>query len=342
MSTKFIFPDQCYKIEGSKMYAIEVSELRKSYPKKIPLPFRKVEWVEAVRGISFKVKRGELFGLLGPNGAGKTTTIKILTTLLEPSGGTAKILGFDIRKDAREIRKRINLVAEGERTLYWRLSAYENLKYFARIYYVSKSEEKERIESLLKLVGLWDRKDDLVMNYSRGMKQRLAIAKALINDPEVLFLDEPTLGLDVQSAVFVREFIRKLVDEQEKTVLLTTHYMAEAEELCDRIAIIDQGRIIALDSPEGLKKLVKGEDIVEIRVRDFSLQKMKNFPWRLVVVKEDTERGITTLRGQITEEDLPKVVELLVKSGVRILSVEQKEPTLEDVFIKLTGRALRD
>ncbi|ALM75927.1 ABC transporter ATP-binding protein [Thermococcus barophilus] len=324
------------------MHAIEVSELRKKYPKKIPLPFRKVEWIEAVRGISFKVKKGELFGLLGPNGAGKTTTIKMLTTLLEPSGGTAKILGFDIRKDAREIRKRINLVAEGERTLYWRLSAYENLKYFARIYYVPKKEERERIGKLLKLVGLWERKDDLVMNYSRGMKQRLAIAKALINDPEVLFLDEPTLGLDVQSAVFVREFIRKLVDKQKKTVLLTTHYMAEAEELCDRIAVIDQGRIIALDTPEGLKKLVKGEDVVEIKVREFSVQKMEGFPWRLVVVKEDAERGTTTLRGQIDEEDLPKVVELLVKRGVRILSVEQKEPTLEDVFIKLTGRALRD
>ncbi len=320
------------------MKAIEVRELRKSYPKKIPLPFRKVQWVEAVRGISFEVRRGELFGLLGPNGAGKTTTIKMLTTLLEPSGGTAAVLGHDIRRDAREIRKRINLVAEGERTLYWRLSAYENLKYFARIYYVPKSEEKERIEGLLKLVGLWERRDDLIMNYSRGMKQRLAIAKALINDPEVLFLDEPTLGLDVQSALFVREFIRKLVDEQKKTVLLTTHYLGEAEELCDRIAIIDHGRIIALDTPEGLKRLVKGEDAVEIKVRDFPAEKLEKFPWKLAVVKENTERGTVTLRGQVDEDDLPKVVELLVKSGSRILSVEQKEPTLEDVFIKLTGR----
>ncbi|WP_456396834.1 ATP-binding cassette domain-containing protein [Thermococcus sp.] len=324
------------------MKAIEVRELRKSYPKKIPLPFRKVQWVEAVRGISFEVRRGELFGLLGPNGAGKTTTIKMLTTLLEPSGGTAAVLGHDIRRDAREIRKRINLVAEGERTLYWRLSAYENLKYFARIYYVPKSEEKERIEGLLKLVGLWERRDDLIMNYSRGMKQRLAIAKALINDPEVLFLDEPTLGLDVQSALFVREFIRKLVDEQKKTVLLTTHYLGEAEELCDRIAIIDHGRIIALDTPEGLKRLVKGEDAVEIKVRDFPAEKLEKFPWKLAVVKENTERGTVTLRGQVDEDDLPKVVELLVKIGARILSVEQKEPTLEDVFIKLTGRALRD
>jgi len=322
--------------------AIEVRELKKSYPRKIPLPFRKVQWVEAVKGISFEVKRGELFGLLGPNGAGKTTTIKMLTTLLEPSGGTATILGHDIRRDAREIRKRINLVAEGERTLYWRLSAYENLKYFARIYYVPKSEEKGRIEELLKLVGLWERKDDLVMNYSRGMKQRLATAKALINDPEVLFLDEPTLGLDVQSALFVREFIKKLVDEQKKTVLLTTHYMSEAEELCNRIAIIDHGEIIALDIPEGLKRLVKGEDAVEIKIRDFPAVKLENFPWKLAVVREDTARGIITLRGQIDEEELPKVVELLVKNGARILSVEQKEPTLEDVFIKLTGRTLRD
>ncbi|MPW39259.1 ATP-binding cassette domain-containing protein [Thermococcus sp. 101 C5] len=322
------------------MYAVEVFDLKKRYPKNIPLPLRKVEWVEAVKGISFKVKKGELFGLLGPNGAGKTTTIKMLTTLLEPTGGEAKILGYDIKKDAREIRKRINLVAEGERTLYWRLSAYENLKYFARIYYVPKREEKERIERLLKLVGLWERKDDLVMNYSRGMKQRLAIAKALINDPEVLFLDEPTLGLDVQSSIFVREFIRKLVDEKGKTVLLTTHYMVEAEQLCDRIAIIDHGKIIALDTPDGLKKLVKDEDVVEIRLKWEGA--FDSLPWRMAVVDEDSERGIITLRGQVDEEELPKVVEWLVKNGAKIISVEQKEPTLEDVFIKLTGRGLRD
>ena len=325
---------------GTVMYAVEVFNLKKRYPKKIPLPLRKVEWVEAVKGITFKVKKGELFGLLGPNGAGKTTTIKMLTTLLEPTEGEARILGYNIRKDAREIRKRINLVAEGERTLYWRLSAYENLKYFARIYYVPKREEKERIEELLKLVGLWERKDDLVMNYSRGMKQRLAIAKALINDPEVLFLDEPTLGLDVQSSIFVREFIRKLVDERGKTVLLTTHYMVEAEQLCDRIAIIDHGRIIALDTPDGLKKLVRDEDAVEIRLKGKGT--FDNLPWRMAVVDEDSERGIITLRGQVDEEELPKLVEWLVKKGAKIISVEQKEPTLEDVFIKLTGRGLRD
>jgi len=324
------------------MYAIEAENLKKSYPKKIPLPFRKVEWVNAVNGISFKVKKGELFGLLGPNGAGKTTTIKILTTLLEPSGGDAKILGYDIRRDVREIRRRINLVAEGERTLYWRLSAYENLKYFARIYYVPKSVEKERIEELLELVGLWERRNDLVMGFSRGMKQRLAIAKALINDPEVLFLDEPTLGLDVQSAIFVREFVRKLVDEHKKTVLLTTHYMAEAEELCDRIAIIDHGKIIALDTPESLKRLVKDEDAVEIKVKDFNPEKLRDAPFTLAIVKEDPTSNLTTLRGQIDEEDLPKVVEWLVKNNAKILSVEEKEPTLEDVFIKLTGRAIRD
>ena len=324
------------------MLTIEAEELRKSYPKKIPLPFRKVEWVEAVKGISFRVKRGELFGLLGPNGAGKTTTIKMLTTLLEPSGGTARVLGLDVRREAREIRKRINLVAEGERTLYWRLSAYENLKYFARIYYVPKNEERELIERLLKLVGLWERRNDLVMNFSRGMKQRLAIAKALINDPEVLFLDEPTLGLDVQSAIFVREFIRRLVDEEGKTVLLTTHYMAEAERLCDRIAIIDHGKIIALDTPEGLKKLVKEEETVEIRAKDLEPEKIAPSPFKMAVVERNPETGVVRLRAQVDEEELPKLVEWLVRKGVKVLSVERKEPTLEDVFIKLTGRGLRD
>ncbi|MCD6559231.1 MAG: ABC transporter ATP-binding protein [Palaeococcus sp.] len=324
------------------MNTIEVRELRKSYPKKIPLPLRRVEWIEAVKGISFEVKKGELFGLLGPNGAGKTTTIKMLTTLLEPTGGEAKILGYDIKRDAREIRKRINLVAEGERTLYWRLSAYENLKYFSRIYYVPKNKEKGRIEELLKLVGLWERRNDLVMGFSRGMKQRLAIAKALINDPEVLFLDEPTLGLDVQSALFVREFIKKLVEEHKKTVLLTTHYMAEAEELCDRIAIIDHGKIIALDTPEGLKRMITDEDAVEIKVKDFAPSKLERSPFRMAVVKEDASTNMLLLRGQVVEEELPKLVEWLVRKGAKILSVEQKEPTLEDVFIKLTGRAIRD
>ncbi|MBC7094911.1 ABC transporter ATP-binding protein [Thermococcus sp.] len=321
------------------MYAIEVNNLKKYYPKKIPFPLRKVEWVEAVKGISFKVKKGELFGLLGPNGAGKTTTIKMLTTLLEPTDGSARILGYDIRENTREIRRRINLVAEGERTLYWRLSGYENLKYFARIYYVSKEEERERIEFLLKLVGLWEKRNDLVMNYSRGMKQRLAIAKALVNDPEVLFLDEPTLGLDVQSSIFVREFVRKLVDEQGKTVLLTTHYMAEAEQLCDRIAIIDHGKIIALDTPDNLKKLVMDEDVVEIRLKG---NVPEEIPWRLAIVERDVESNFTVLRGTVDEEELPKVVEWLVRRKAKIISVEQKEPTLEDVFIRLTGRGLRD
>ncbi|WP_010479473.1 daunorubicin resistance protein DrrA family ABC transporter ATP-binding protein [Thermococcus zilligii] len=324
------------------MPAIEVNDLRKSYPKRIPLPFRRVEWVEALKGVSFKVEKGELFGLLGPNGAGKTTTIKILTTLLEPSGGSAKVLGYDVVTQAREVRRRINLVAEGERTLYWRLSAYENLRYFASIYYVPKEEAEKRIRELLQLVGLWERRNDLVMGFSRGMKQRLAIAKALINDPEVLFLDEPTLGLDVQSAVFVREFVDRLVREEGKTVLLTTHYMAEAEKLCDRIAIIDHGRIIALDTPENLKKLVSGGETVEIRVKNLEPGKVKAADERLTVSGEDPTRGTLVLRGNLDEEDLPKVVESLIKAGAKVLSVERVEPTLEDVFIKLTGRALRD
>ncbi|AAL82013.1 daunorubicin resistance protein DrrA family ABC transporter ATP-binding protein [Pyrococcus furiosus DSM 3638] len=318
------------------MKVVEVKDLRKLYPKKIPLPFRKVEYFEALKGITFSVKKGELFGLLGPNGAGKTTTIKILTTLLEPTSGVAKVLGYDVVKEPREIRRRINLVAEGERTLYWRLSGYENLRYFASIYYVPRREAEKRIKELLEMVGLWERRNDLVMNYSRGMKQRLAIAKALINDPEVLFLDEPTLGLDVQSAVFVRELVRKLVDEEGKTVLLTTHYMQEAEELCDRIAIIDHGRIIALDTPEGLKKMVRDNTIVEVKVRNYP----GSNPFGLAKVEE--QEGVAILRGSIDEEEIPRLVEFLVKNNAKVLSVEVEEPTLEDVFIKLTGRGLRD
>jgi ABC-2 type transport system ATP-binding protein len=174
------------------------------------------------------------------------------------------------------------------------------------------------------------------MGFSRGMKQRLAIAKALINDPEVLFLDEPTLGLDVQSALFVRELIKDLVREG-KTVILTTHHMAEAEELSDRIAVIDRGKIIALDTPDGLKKMVEDESVVEIKVKDF---RSPENPFGLVEV--ESRNGVSVLRGNVDEEGLPKVVEWLVMKGAKVLSVERKEPTLGDVFIKLTGRSLRD
>jgi len=212
--------------------------------------FRRTKEVkEAVKGITFNVKKGEIFGLLGPNGAGKTTTIKMLTTLLLPSKGSIEIFGLDIRKHQKEIQKKINFIYGGERSLYWRLTAKDNLAYFADLYNLDKNIMYKRINYLLNLVGLENYSDKRVETFSKGMKQRLQIARSLINSPEVLFMDEPTIGLDPAATSLLHEIIRDLRD-QGKTIILTTHYMKEAEELCDRVAFINQGEIVAIESPE--------------------------------------------------------------------------------------------
>src|SRR5204862_7188518 len=221
--------------------------------------------IEAVRGISFSIEKGELFGLLGPNGAGKTTTIKMLITLLIPTSGTASVLGFDVVKDAREVRKRIGYVFGGERGLYERLSGLDNLRYFAELYAVPPREQRARIAELLELVGLLGRERERVEGYSRGMRQRLHIARGTLHDPKVVFLDEPTIGVDPVGARALRAMIAGLVDAG-KTVLLTTHYMFEADSLCDRIAVIANGRIVAEGTPAELKDHVADSTVVEVEV----------------------------------------------------------------------------
>ena len=236
--------------------AIRVEDLRRVYLARIGTIRRTTKEVVAVDGIRFSVSKGELFGLLGPNGAGVTTTIKMLTTLLIPTSGKAKVLGMDVVKQANQIRSRIGFIFGGERGLYWRLSGIDNLRYFASLYHVDPQISKSRIPYLLEMVGLQDRGKEKVEGYSRGMKQRLHIARTLLHDPEVLFLDEPTIGLDPIGARETRALIRNLQAEQ-KTILLTTHYMFEADALCVRIAVIDHGKILALDTPEGLKSSVQ-------------------------------------------------------------------------------------
>lgn len=230
---------------------VEVYNLKRDYTGITGLSKKKS--INALKGISFQVKKGEIFGLLGPNGAGKTTTIKILTTLLAPSFGEAKVLGFKCFGEESKIRPRINFIYGGERSLYWRLSAQDNLFYFGDLYKIPSKILKNRIPHLLDLVGLKGREHEKVEGYSKGMKQRLQIARGLINDPEILFLDEPTIGLDPVGAKDLRNIIASL-KKQGKTILLTTHYMYEADELCDRIAIINNGELIALDTSTGLKK----------------------------------------------------------------------------------------
>ena len=245
------------------MNAIEVSHLRRVFNTNIGVIKRTKKEIVAVDNVSFEIKQGELFGLLGPNGAGKTTTTKMLTTLLIPTGGVATVKGFDIVDQAEDVRKIIGFIFGGERGLYWRLSGIDNLRYFASLYGIDPEASKKRIAYLLDLVGLNGRGEENVGGYSRGMKQRLHVARTLLHDPDILFLDEPTLGLDPVGAREFRQVILNLQSEK-KTILLTTHYMFEADALCDRIGVINHGRIIALDTPGGSKSHVKDLNVIEM------------------------------------------------------------------------------
>ena len=227
---------------------IEVKNLKRDYATHKGVIRRKKEVIHAVKDISFSVTKGEIFGLLGQNGAGKTTTIKMLTTLLAPTDGVCKVLGYETFGEEKKIRRRINFIFGGELGVYRRLSARDNLRYFGNLYLIDKKTQEERIDNILKLVDLYDRADDLAETYSKGMIQRLQIARGLMNDPEIIFMDEPTVGLDPLGARMLRDIILKL-KEEGRTVLLTTHYLPEAEELCDRMVIMKKGEIVAKGTP---------------------------------------------------------------------------------------------
>jgi len=308
------------------------------------------EQVTAVDKLNLSIAKSSLFGLLGPNGAGKTTTIKLLSTLLIPDGGTAFVNGFDVARQPNEVRSSIGVVTGGERGLYWRLTGRENLLFFARLYGVREDKAKPRIDELLKLVELEDRANDNVEKYSRGMKQRLHLIRGLVHDPPTLLLDEPTLGLDPNSALVVREFIKeKLQKEQGKTILLTTHYMEEADQLCDRIAVVDHGKIIANGTPEELKARVRKIDVLRINGTNVpgglesDLKRIEGVE-EVKISVVDAVSGLTEIlvHTRDSEETLPHLTETMVKSGVRVRLLEQSKPSLEDVFISLTGRRLRD
>ena len=315
--------------------AIEVRDLRREYITRSF--FGKTSRVtEALAGVSFEVKRGELFGLIGPNGAGKTTTIKILTTLLTPTSGKAHVLGLDVNKQMYEIRKRIGIVFGGERGLYNRVTAVENIRYFSDLYGVDPNVSRKRIPELIKLVGLEGRENERVEKYSRGMKQRLHIAKALVNDPELVFLDEPTIGLDPGGARDIREMIRDM-EKWGKTILLTTHYMFEADELCRRIAVISKGKIVALDTPSGLKKLVKDISVVELQTYGATqafVEKLKAINGvNRVVADLESERQLIKIQTPIAADLLTEVTR--VSEGVKIIDRSIREPTLEDAYLRL-------
>lgn len=322
------------------MQAIEVKNLRRTFKVNIGILRRSMKEIVAVDGVSFEVQPGELFGLLGPNGAGKTTTVKMLTTLLIPSGGSATVLGYDVVHEADKLRSRIGFIFGGERGLYWRLSAIDNLRYFAALYQLDSETTKQRIPYLLDLVGLADRAKEKVEGYSRGMKQRLHIARTLLHDPELLFLDEPSIGLDPVAAREMRQTIRDL-QSQKKTILLTTHYMFEADTLCQRIGVINHGRIIALDTPEGLKKHVQDLSVIEIEVFGVpgaTIDRIKALPGVDAVSIENRDQKQAMLvqspRGSAAVPDLMSVLK-----DVRVGAVVVREPTLEDAYVRLVGGA---
>ncbi|MDG6957451.1 MAG: ABC transporter ATP-binding protein [Nitrososphaerota archaeon] len=291
----------------------------------------------ALSGVDFQVGEGELFGLIGPNGAGKTTTIKILTTLLTPTGGEAKILGLDVRKDLYAIRRRIGIVFGGERGLYNRVSAMDNLRYFSDLYGVESGVAKKRIPQLLEVVGLADRAQEKVEKYSRGMKQRLHIAKALVHDPELIFLDEPTIGLDPAGARDIRTMVREL-KAQGKTILLTTHYMFEAEELCQRVGVISKGKIVALDTPSELKNMVRDISVIDLRTYGATMEyveALRKLPNVVRVVADlDSEEQSVRVQTPMGADLLPQVVAALPQ-GAKIIDRTIKEPTLEDAYLRL-------
>jgi ABC-2 type transport system ATP-binding protein len=320
------------------MAVVEAHDLHRTYRTSTGTLRRKWKDVEAVRGVSFAIEQGELFGLLGPNGAGKTTTIKMLITLLIPTKGTARVLGYDVVTDAREVRKRIGYVFGGERGVYERLSGYDNLRYFAELYGVPPREIRPRIDALLELVGLKGREQERAEGYSRGMKQRLHIARGLLHDPPVVFLDEPTIGLDPVGARELRATIASLADAG-KTILLTTHYMFEADALCDRIAVINRGQIVAQGTPTDLKRDVAQGTVVEVEVfgiPEGTVERVRSLSGVQSVSVEEREQAQLLLVQTRADVELTQAI-LGQLDGANVGRISRREPSLEDAYVTLVA-----
>jgi ABC-2 type transport system ATP-binding protein len=338
-------------------FAIEAEELGRVYKirgTKKEKAIRKE--LVALADVNLKIEQGELFGLLGPNGAGKTTLIKILTTLLAPTSGRARVAGHDVITAAQLIRPRINMVSGGESSGYGLLTVRENLWMFSQFYGVPSKEAYRRIDELLKRVGIFDRRHTKSSDLSTGLRQKMNIVRGFMTDPQVLFLDEPTLGLDVGASREVRSLIREWLDEPplvsgegggevRRTLLLTTHYMVEADELCGRVAIINQGRLLACDTPSALKQRLQKDAIFEIEtgpLNGLSAAKLESLPGMLKFTCQEAD-GSATLNFILKEEAaLAVVFNALTLANVRIMKLSKHEPTLEDVFVDLVGRSMAD
>jgi ABC-2 type transport system ATP-binding protein len=313
---------------------IEARGLRRTYRRSVGLLRRQVREVEAVRGVSFAVARGELYGRLGPTGAGKTTTIKMLITLLVPTAGTARVLGHDVVAAPGRVRASIGYVFGGDRGLYDRISGLDNLRYFAELYGVAPREQRRRIAEVLELVNLSDRARDRVEGYSRGMRQRLHIARGLLHDPPVLFLDEPTIGVDPVAARELRAAVAGLT-QAGKTVLLTTHYMFEADTLCHRIGVIAKGRLLAEGTPADLKARVADRTVVEIEAYGVTadiVEGLRRLPEVVAVsVDEQDQRQLVRVQSATGLELTPALLARF--DGARVGRVVAREPTLEDAYV---------
>ncbi len=294
----------------------------------------------AVDHIAFSVPEGELFGLLGPNGAGKTTTINMLATLLKPTSGYAEVAGFDVAKSRDSVRKSIGIVFQ-EPALDSKLTGKENLDFHAMMYNIERDERRRRIDEVLRLVDLTEKASVLVEKYSGGMKRRLEIARGLIHRPKVLFLDEPTLGLDAQTRRLIWDYVKKLNKESRVTIILTTHYMEEADYLCDRIAIMDHGKFVALDAPHKLKDLLGG-DVVSMEVEGNSeslMDEIKTLEW---IKKYSLHEDVLNLTMEKGERRIPELITMAQGQGITVTCVHLRKPSLEDVFLHFTGRTIRE
>jgi ABC-2 type transport system ATP-binding protein len=327
-------------------YSIETEGLGRVYKLRENKKKDQPKELVALSGVNLQVRRGELFGLLGPNGAGKTTLIKILTTLLAPSNGWARVAGYDVLRETNKVRPRINMVSGGESSGYGLLTVRENLWMFSQFYGIPSAQAYRRIDSLLDTFGLADRARTKSSDLSTGLRQKMNIIRGLMTDPDVLFLDEPTLGLDVGASRDVRAYVRRWVSEDSsRTLLLTTHYMVEADELCDRVAIINKGRVLACDKPAVLKHQLQKDAIFNLDISP--LNGLGTAPFEVLPgvrkVLHTQVDGSSQVQFFLEEEAaLAGVVETLTRNDVRILNLQKREPTLEDVFVTLVGRKMSD
>lgn len=300
---------------------IRVENLRKEFGKTV-----------ALKDVSFCIEQGEIFGYLGPNGAGKTTTMRILLGILRPTSGQAILFGEDVSKDSAEVRARVGFVLEDQR-LYERLSAYDNLGYYARIYRVPKDRREEKIKRLLEFVGLWENKNELVGKFSKGMKQKLGIARSLVHDPEVLFYDEPTVGLDPEMQVIIRDLIIELVKEGKKTIFLNSHNLAEVQKICSKVAILRKGEILACDSLTNLQNKHR-EPMVEVALEDIPkdvLEEIKALDFVIDCQRED-DKLLVKLTSSAKAQEL---FSFLVQKGVKVREVKEVAKTLENIYLTL-------